>query len=193
MPTQEKINRVLVPHQTAQERNLAESSGDHSWLRTCYEPRLASAYTEMTGVYLHVVNNAHLVLNNETLYSDLGSDLTGLFTRAPQLPVSDNYLESEDFDEEQLEDESMILLFNASKDERLLIYLLDEEALQKKMIKLTWFSLGGKLLWWNWLKPSDLQDWEGHFSGLGHRLGWIYELSDSDPRLGQKGVLVELN
>lgn len=129
-----------------QERNLAESRGEILWLRTCYKPRLATVYTEMTEIYVHIVGNARLAFNDETLYSDLGKNLTKLYIRAPQLPTFDEYLESQHFTEEQPEDESMVPLWNSSINERLFIYLLDEEVLRRKMIKLTWFGLGGELL-----------------------------------------------
>ena len=86
MPTQEQIGRVLAPHQTISERNLALQINDCLWLRTCYISSLAEAYAEIARFILWSADDAHRVLDNEALYENLGSDLTKLFLRMPQLP-----------------------------------------------------------------------------------------------------------
>lgn len=143
-------------------------------------------------------HDARRVLDNEMLYGNLGGDLTKLFLRMPQLADTVAYCgypETEDLplDSELPADGSMIPLYNAVMKERLVIYLLDKEALQKKMIKLIWFDLGGNCVWWNWITLSDTQDFEGHLFGLGHRLDFIFELSDGDPSLLEAGALIRLN
>ena len=77
--------------------------------------------------------------------------------------------------------------------EKLVIYLLDNEALQRKMLKVCWFDLGGNSVWWNWMSPSDTQDLEGHLFGLGHRLDYVLEMSDSDPAICEEGALIQFN
>lgn len=193
MPTQEQIDRVLSPYQTSQERNASVDSADGALVRTCYEPTLFETYTQIKEKYTEVMGDGKdLVFDNEALYADLDNNLTNLFLRAPEFPSHAEVFESDDYQLEKPEEEAMALLYDALNRERLLLYVLGEEALRKKMIKLAWFSLGGQLIWWNWLRVSDLQDWEGLLGGLGIRLDWLEERSD-DPYSLEKGAHIVLN
>lgn len=141
---------------------------------------------------------AHRVLDNNALYGKLGSDLAKLFFRMPQLPDTSSYCgvpETEDppLDVEPPEEEYMVPLYNALMKERLILYLLDKEALQKKLLKVCWYDLGGNFVWWNWMSPVDSECFEGHVFGLGHRLNYILELSDSDPSLCKEGALIQFD
>lgn len=198
MPTKEQVNRVLAPHQSILERNLALLTNDCLWLRTCYESSHASAYAEMTRVILMDAHDAHRVLDNESLYGNLCSDLTKLFLRMPQLSDTVAYCgipKTEDLplDSEPLEDESLVSLHNAMMKEKLVIYVLDKEALQKKMLKVCWFDLRGNIVWWNWISTLDTVAFEGHLNGLGHRLGYLLELSDGDPSLREEGAIIQFD
>jgi hypothetical protein len=198
MPTQGQIDRVLVPHQTVLERNLALRINDCLWLRTCYEPSLAAAYEELTRSILSSADDAHRVLDSEALYGSLGSDLAELFLRMPQLPDTVPYYgypETEDlpFRDGPPDDQSMVPLYNAMVKEKLVIYLLDNEALQRNMLKVRWFNLSSNSVWWNWLSPLDTQSFEGHLFGLGHRLDYVLEMSDSDPALCEKGCIIQFD
>jgi hypothetical protein len=198
MPTQEQIDRVLLPHQTILECDLALRINDCLWLRTCYEPSLSVAYEEMTRSILSSADDAHRVLDSETLYGNLGSDLPELFLRIPQLPDTVPYYgypETEDlpFDYGPPNDQSMVPLYNAMVKEKLAIYVLDNEALQSKMLKVRWFDTGGNSVWCNCLSPLDIQNFEGHLFGLGHRLDYVLEMSDSNPELCETGSLIQFD
>ena len=106
--------------------------------------------------------NAHRVLDNEAHYGHLGGDLSKLFLRMPQLPDTVAYCgvpKTEDLpvDIELPEDESMEPLYRAVMKEKLVVYLLDKEALQKKMLKVKWFDSEDSCVWWNWMQPSETE------------------------------------
>jgi hypothetical protein len=152
----------------------------------------------MTTVIRRYPNDVQRILDNEDLYGILGSDLEGLFLRMPLLPDADGYpaCEGEDDNKVELfgeppEDETMLPLYNAMIKETLVIYVLDEEALQKKMVKLKWFDIGGNSVWWNWIEPWDTVNFEAHTKGLGHRLDYVYELSEEMPLLREQGAIIQ--
>ncbi|PSN61473.1 hypothetical protein BS50DRAFT_578473 [Corynespora cassiicola Philippines] len=192
-PNQEQILRMFAPHQTVQERNASVNGADFGWVRTFYGHATAAAYAEMTENYLADVGEKSLVFDNESLYRNLGDDLSGLFTRAPQLCAwyADPY--DDLAEEEPPEDETMLPLFLAAKREKGMMFVLDAESQEKRMLKICWFGSNGELLWWNWLKLSDLLDWHGRAIGRGDRLFWIYDMSEDDTDLRSKGALIRVN
>jgi hypothetical protein len=86
MLTQEQIDRVLVPHQTTAERNIAVHTEPCIWVRTCYEPSLALAFEEMTHEIRNDAYECYCLFDDPALYGSVGSDLVGLYLRMPQLP-----------------------------------------------------------------------------------------------------------
>ena len=75
--------------------------------------------------------------------------------------------------------------------EALMLYVLDEEALRKGMIKVMWFGHTGNLLWWNWLEPGYLQDWNAVVNGLGIRLDRILDYGSHENGLYWKCGLID--
>jgi hypothetical protein len=198
MPTREQINRVLAPHQTAAERNLATEVNDCVWVRTCYELSLAPAFEAMSRDIRKDAYESYRLFDNQALYGDIGHDLAGLFLRMPQLPDTIGYCgypetEDEPFDDELPEDEGKSRLYNAVSKERFVMYLMDEEALKQKMLKLIWTDLGGNIVWWNWLDPSHTMTFEGHLYGLGHRLHWLLELGDGNSYYDEEGAVIDFS
>jgi hypothetical protein len=83
IPTQEQIERVLRPHQTFQERylNLVPTT---LWLRTCYAPEFAGAYSEMTLALDEIGLGPEQMLDNKALYN-LGTEWNHILKRIPSL------------------------------------------------------------------------------------------------------------
>ncbi|KAF2818196.1 hypothetical protein CC86DRAFT_375973 [Ophiobolus disseminans] len=196
MPTQEQIDRVLAPHQTIAERNIATDSEPCIYMRTCYEPSLASVFEEMTRDIRNDAYRSYRLFDNQALYGSVGPDLEGVYLRMPQLPdtmVYSGYPETEDLplDVDPPEDENKLRLYEAAMKARSIVYLMDEEALKQKMLKLIWTDLGGNILWWNWLRPSDTRDFEGQYYGLGHGLHWLLEVGDGNSLYDNEGTIIE--
>jgi hypothetical protein len=123
MPTQEQIARVLVPHQTIQERNLALCINNYMIFRTCYDPIIASKYAEIIEIWrdFHCYKDddvAQHTLDNEAHYGDLDDDLRKLFLRMHQLLATVHYCgvpETQDlpWEDEPPDDASLLPLYNA--------------------------------------------------------------------------------
>jgi hypothetical protein len=203
MPSQEQIARLLAPHQTDQERNLALFTNDYQIVRTCYDDTLASAYAEIIQRWrdIHCRDGSDValrVLDNKALYGDLGDDMRKLFLRMPQLPDTvhyGGYPETEDLPshDEPPDDETFLALHNAMMNEKLVLLDLDQGALRRKMFKAKYFDSAGRPAWRYWITPEDTRSLEGHDFGLGHRLNYILELSDGDPALREEGAIVEFD
>lgn len=196
MPTQEQIDRVFAPHQTIAERNIATDTEPCIYMRTCYEPSLASAFVEMTKDIRDDADRSPLLFDNQALYGSVRADLEGVYLRMPHLPdtmVYSGYPETEDLplDDDPPEDKNKLQLYEAAMKARGIMYLMDEEALKRKMLKLIWTDLRGNILWWNWLRPSDTQSFEGHYYGLGHGLHWLLYQGDGNSYYDHEGAIVQ--
>lgn len=196
MPTREQIDRVLAPHQTVAERNIATDVEPCIYMRACYEPSLASAFDEMTRKIRDDTYTSRYLFDNQALYSSVGPDLEGVHLRMTHLPDTvaySGYPETEDLplDDDPPEDEGKSRLYEAAMKARGIMYLMDEEALKRKMLKLIWTDLGGNIVWWNWLRPWDTQNFEGHYYGLGHGLHWILYQGDGNSNYDTEGAVIE--
>ncbi|KAH7087102.1 hypothetical protein FB567DRAFT_526903 [Paraphoma chrysanthemicola] len=196
LPAQEQIDRVLAPHQTIAERNIAQDNEPCIYMRTCYEPSLASAFEEMTRNIRNDVYESYRLFDNEALYGNVGPDLEVAYLRMPQLPDTVQYCgypETEDlpFEDDPPEDENKLRLYEAAMKARGMMYLMDEEALKRKMLKLIWTDLGGNIVWWNWLKPSDTQSFEGLYYGKGYGLHELLQRGDGNSHYDNEGAVIE--
>jgi hypothetical protein len=198
MLTQEQIDRVLVPHQTTAERNIAVHTEPCIWVRTCYEPSLALAFEEMTHEIRNDAYEYYCLFDDPALYGSVGPDLVGLYLRMPQLPDTvgySGYPEDEDvpleLDPPEPGEEHKSRLHDAVFKARDIMYLLDEEALRKKMLKVVWTDLGGKPVWWNWLSPTATQGFEGHYYGLGHGLHWLFTIDHRPSSFDAEGAVLD--
>jgi hypothetical protein len=78
--SQDRIDRVLLPYQTVQERNAALSAhlGTQSsaWLRICYDSGLAAQYSEFAAVKEHasISYQPSNIFDDEERYAELVSD-----------------------------------------------------------------------------------------------------------------------
>ena len=100
MPTPDQINRVLIPHQTTEERNRALTLPDCLWIRTCYEPNLTSAFADM--IRFMVAPRASFLIDNQTLY-DVDDDWSKVLLRMPHIPDVEMYYADPDIVDYQLE------------------------------------------------------------------------------------------
>jgi hypothetical protein len=167
VPTDEQVNRVLAPFQTEQERNIAFLANRESpvWLRTCYAPDLAQnriSQTELDGIV-----NYRNILDDEALYGGLAGDWRQIYFRVPSLPdVVRIYGDPDPPDDtipddqcNEPEEEYQRPLYEAERLERNFLYLLDEEALREKVVKVMWLDVHGKCVWD--FKIRDLDDFQG--------------------------------
>ena len=187
---------MLIPHQTTEERNRALTTPDGLWIRTCYEPELAPAYAEMSRSRLLEPWDAVLLLNNEDL-DNVGDDWAKIFLRMPHIPdIDDSGIYHPDDDIVRMEidydppnDVAFLPLYDADFKTKCVHFLLDKEALQRKMLRLIWLDEHGECVWWNWMELDSTQDFEGLRNGLGFGFNKFIEFADGDPRYLEKGVL----
>jgi hypothetical protein len=166
---------VLLPHQTVQERNAALSAhlGTQSpaWLRTCYDPGLAAQYSEFAAVKEHasVSYQPSNVFDDEERYAELASDWRGILRKVPSIPDAFQVLGDPDVeipdrtndDWEEAPEERQTDLYEAQKRMATLLYLIDEEALRQKVIKLLWLDRHGNCIWNNTIRPENIDALKG--------------------------------
>ncbi|KAF2711238.1 hypothetical protein K504DRAFT_466259 [Pleomassaria siparia CBS 279.74] len=202
LPTQEQINRVLAQHQTIKERNLSwYASGsfhDPVWLRTCYASDLAPAYEEMVVHFYDEIRDKRLLLDDETIYGNFGQDWARVFLRLPTLPDTIPYLGDPEIDVESQsianlieppQENSEMPLYNAALKEKSVIYVMDEEALQTKLLKVYWLDIHGNSVWYNKMLPQEANAYESR-GAAGERLDEFLSKCYEDPSLREPGTLL---
>lgn len=193
MPTPDQIHRILTPHQTIEERNRALTVPHCLWIRTCYDPNLTSAFADMTRFM--VAPKEYSLIDNQGLYN-VGNDWSKVFLRMPHIPDVETYyadpdvLDYEVEEYEPPEEVDLQPLYDADLKMKSVHFLLDKEALQRQLLKVLWLDRHGKLVWWNWMAPSNVQTFEGLWNGLGIGLGRIMEMAEEDAQYCEKGVIV---
>jgi hypothetical protein len=198
-PTQDKIDRVLAPFQTIRERNLSEyianNSHDPVCLRTCYEPELIPAYEEIIANFDDDVRDARLLLDDDALYGQVGDDWAQALLRLPLIPDTTVYEDDLDGEEEPIDlsppdEESMLPLYDAALKDKSVMYLLDEEALKEKVVKILWLDIHGNCVWRNTIRPDEATSFESR-PRTGGTLWEILDKSYNDPTLSELGALIE--
>jgi hypothetical protein len=173
LPSNGEIDRALRPFQTRSERLIsAQPPGQTEplWLRTCYDPSLASAYEDMfSDCYVGDASGipAKCVVDEVGLYDWPGPDgWQNILTRIPGLcdvvqgSVEEDYeFEDEEYQHEGEEEDEALGL--ASFKSRVLIYVLDEEALRQKLVKMMWLDIHGNCVWRSKIKPDEVRDFGG--------------------------------
>ncbi|KAF1851965.1 uncharacterized protein K460DRAFT_413453 [Cucurbitaria berberidis CBS 394.84] len=204
LPTRQQIIRILAPHQTIKERNISQHAAsilnEPVWIRTCYASDLSNAYEEMGNAGLRYPENIDrfLLLDDEALYSNPDKDWSRVFLRLPLLPDAGTYLrfnsENDKFSwgEYGPKNRSFMPLFNASCKDKQAVYLLDEEALRERLVKILYLDVHGNAVWKNKIAPEDIEFFEARYF-KGSTLGRIMEkCADLDePSLLQPGALLE--
>jgi hypothetical protein len=174
-PTSEQISRMFIPHQSTQERNLSAKfccGWNTVWLRTCYEPSLDQAYRDIeraAGARIEggCLESPELILDNASLYAFEGSDqevLDQLLLRLPGLTdaqgIVDDYGDgsvlmygSGKNDPEAMEradaDDVCRELRLVELDVQNFMYVVDDEAVERGLVKIWWYGEKGNIVWDN--------------------------------------------
>ncbi|KAH7091055.1 hypothetical protein FB567DRAFT_263506 [Paraphoma chrysanthemicola] len=192
-PNREQVERVLVPYQTQQERliNPFLTHDVSIWLRTCYAPGLARAYADMADFASEIVDN-HQVLDDATLY-DFGQNWDRILERMPSLCDCDYWGdialdEAVEADPLPPVDDPTFALHDAIKRQVVMIYLIDRQALEEKLITLLWLDAHGECVWWFKLDPENLLE----FAGWMARGAGLMMLAQFDCQgVWEKGSLID--
>ncbi|KAL4957813.1 hypothetical protein BDW69DRAFT_180198 [Aspergillus filifer] len=149
------------------------------WLRTCYDPALATGYEELEraadpGGFLE-----DRVLDNGALYAFEFADSPDSWRRILiRIPAFTEFLGARPLDEdgsnfiyhsglhddellEQIEampDESLREISRISRRVQAVLYLVDREAITARQIKVLWLDEHGMAVWDNRIEPSGLED-----------------------------------
>ncbi|KAI0487066.1 hypothetical protein F4859DRAFT_468089 [Xylaria cf. heliscus] len=205
--TADQMNRVLVPHQTIRERNLSVRTemGRYSpvWLRTCYSPELASVYTEWrTSVDLEsVLGHWSQILDDEALYASFAANWSRVLLRVPAIADTVRYAYetdsimrdvSEDYEPPGEGEEFKMPLYEAMIKEKTMLFLVDEEALRDKLIKVLWLDIHGTCVWDNRLPPEKMLDFKGRMFD-GGSLATLSEDFEDDAEVYERGSVLDIN
>jgi hypothetical protein len=206
----EEIRRVLATHQTVHERNvsMATSTGLQTvWLRTCYDPDLASKYEELRrrSVVPGWCIGWNKILDDPTRYDfDDGSEDSWrrVLVRVPGITdfsgiidengdgtdlqyktgQNDEYL-VEQAEEESEEDWRDLAIAELKIQAGL--YVLDREAIESGLVKILWLDEHGNIAWDNRLNPFT-SDLEGVMGALLNHTSLV-DLTNGD---GTSGALI---
>lgn len=182
-PTPAQITRILEPRQTPQERNISTGfCGGLApiWLRTCYLPELEPQYQDLAErAELGPARSVEpgRVLDDRTLY-DFGEDWEMVLGRLPGLMDGTWWDEEGEYPEEEIE-EGEDDVEQASRRVRNLVYVVDEEAVRKGLVKVKWLDEIGCAVWENWIVPECLM---GFTVGLLDGLTLAKAVEGLDPR-----------
>ncbi|KAF7168429.1 hypothetical protein CNMCM5623_001482 [Aspergillus felis] len=205
-----EIKHVLATRQTVHERNFSLVSSDGwqtFWLRTCYDPDLASKYEEMkqsSGVPGSGVPEDK-ILDDPARYNfddgsedswrrvlvrvpgitdfggiiDMDGDGSNMQYRSGQ---NNEYLvrHAEESEEDWRDVIQAQLKFQAG------LYLLDREAIESGLIKILWLDEHGNIAWENRLDPFT-SDMEGLAGALLNATSLV-ELTNYN---GTRGAMIE--
>jgi hypothetical protein len=142
--------------------------GNPVWIRTCYATNLQKAYEELIEAGLEEPENA-LVLDDKELYGGYGEDWTKILLRLPLLPDAVTYLGGDPEKDEgphnaiPPDDDRFMPLYNASLQEKQAVYLLDEQALKTRMVKLVCLDIRGRVVWHYTIAPEGIWCFEANY------------------------------
>ena len=205
----EEIRRVLATHQTVHERNisLVSSEGLQTvWLRTCYDPDLASKYEGLKQRSVPGLRGwGNKILDDLTRYDfddGVEDSWRRVLVRVPG--ITDFYGlidmdgdgsnmqyksgQNDEFQVAQAEESEEIWRDLALAELKIQagIYLLDREAIESGLIKILWLDEHGDIAWHNRLDPST-SDLDGFMMALLSATSLV-ELAGYD---GTWGSLIE--
>lgn len=202
--TSQDVRRVFTPHQTAQERNLLASRAsrtahDPIFLRTCYDPALASAYDTLAQ---HFVGEPAEVIEPDGVFDDAalylvdsedgddgdeeGGDggLARFLLRVPEL-VDVTRCRSEK--EYARRTQGPPAPAGGGKPETVgFVYLVDRQALEEGVLKVCWLDGNGGCIWWNRIDPELVLDLTGKWEATAS-MEEVLSCADSD----EKGAMLE--
>ncbi|KAJ5995705.1 hypothetical protein N7481_002682 [Penicillium waksmanii] len=178
--TEAQRAQIFRPNQTIFERNIsieANIGKPMTWLRTCYDPDLEEIYNELAdkaSAPRHGINlNGDRELDDKSRYAF--EDWRDVYLRVPnildfgQLSYGPSETSWDGLDlyycsglndkemmqeVEDLENEEAKPLYRAQLRIQAIVYLLDQEALEKKLVKMLWIDEHGEPVWDNWIDPD---------------------------------------
>ncbi|KAG9256219.1 uncharacterized protein F5Z01DRAFT_649484 [Emericellopsis atlantica] len=190
----EKINRVLRPFQTNNERNLSElcSSSNPVWVRLCYDKALESRYIEMVPSFdAHINTDMMRILDDKELY-DLDDDPERL--RLKLLERMPGYCDKDrsDYQANQGRSQRQNLQDLESLGDRMSSYFcfVDREAIEQDLYKIMWLDSYENCLLITKITPDELEDMTVMF-GEGFSMEEAvesYGLHDSDNEGGESAA-----
>jgi hypothetical protein len=167
------------------------------WIRTCYAPDLQGAYEDVLEAAAELDEvDPELVLENESLYGAFDKDWAKILLRMPLLPDTVPYCggdpEQDDgpYHDEPPDDERLMPLFDASRREKQVVYLIDEEALRNKVVKLLYLDIHGHAVWHNKIAPEHIWEREATYCQGGALIRLREGCYGDDPRLQPGAHLV---
>ncbi|KAL4935812.1 hypothetical protein BDV06DRAFT_118688 [Aspergillus oleicola] len=180
--SQELSERILGSNQTTQERKISESHSCRGhiaplWLRTCYDPTMATRYGELEWAANPQDFLEDRVLDNEALYAfpDGPDSWRRVLVRMPAFteflgacPMDGDganfqYHSGLDDDEilqqiEAIPDERSREISRISRRVQAVLYLVDREAISAGVIKVLWLDEHGEAVWDNRIQPDGLEE-----------------------------------
>lgn len=145
-------------------------------MRTCYDPALESNYQDL----LDTADPYHdIVLDDEALYGQDGR-WECILQRMPMLCDRDTWGSLDEvptyhhLEDRPDENSPTFEMWDATKREVAMVYLLDRQALQEKLLTVIWLDNFGECVWWYRVDPDQMLEFEGGIaSGCG--LNWYWE------------------
>ena len=133
------------------------------------------------------------VLSNKELYATTYQNWSRIMLRLPSIP--DQYVYPydgpDDDDREPPEGgDAWLPLFNAARDQKSAVYVLDEEALRENLIKVVYLDIHGNTVWLHKMHPENINAFEARGSCSGAPLETSMEFADSDESLLQSGAIM---
>ncbi len=180
--SKELTERILGLNQSTQERrisafNFCSGQAAPLWMRTCYDPTLATKYKALETISDLTGNMENQVLDNEALYAfeDGDDSWRRVLVRIPAFtefigarPLNEdetnfqynNGMTNEDILEqiEAVPEETLRELARISMQVQAVLYLVDREAITSGLVKVLWLNEHGEAVWDNCIEPGSLED-----------------------------------
>jgi hypothetical protein len=180
--SKELTKRILGSNQTTQERkisalNFCSGQAAPLWLRTCYDPALATQYEELETTSNVTGYLENQVLDNEALYGfeDGDDSWRRVLVRTPAYtefigarPLNEddtnfqynNGMTNEGILEQikAVPEETLRELARISMQVQAVLYLVDREAITSGLVKVLSLHEHGEAVWDNRIEPGSLED-----------------------------------
>lgn len=140
------------------------------WLRTCYSSDLDEVYEELAArseLYDGYGIDSRMVLDDSSIYN-FSLDWSKILTRIPMLCdfIQGSVLEDcEVWEQHETGEGEQSELERASVHAHTLVYVVDEEAIKERVVKLMWLDSHGNRVWDNKMNPESLSSLQGALAG----------------------------
>ncbi|KAF3062406.1 hypothetical protein GL218_02918 [Daldinia childiae] len=136
-----------------------------------YPECIAETYADWCKEDLeHLLGHWSQILDDETLYASCADDWSRVLLRVPAIADTIRYTyetddivqeDEEDFDRPGPGEEFKMGLYEAGRQEKTMLFLVDEQALRAGLVKILWLDIHGKCVWENRLGPHNLLEFRG--------------------------------